>query len=56
MYDFTNSCGQRAGAAAAPDAPLLDDEVPANVGLDFHYGDSAKVAAAFAAAAHVTKR
>ncbi len=42
-------------AAAAPDAPLLYDDVPGNVGLDFHYGDSDKVAAAFAAAAHVTK-
>ena len=26
-----------------------------NVGLDFHFGDSEKVAAAFAAAAHVTR-
>src|SRR5947208_1047788 len=41
--------------AAAPGAPLLYDEVPGNVGLDFHYGDSEKVAAAFAAAAHVTR-
>jgi carbon-monoxide dehydrogenase large subunit len=44
-----------AGAAAALDAPLLYDDVPGNVGLDFHYGDSGKVAAAFAAAAHVTR-
>ena len=29
--------------------------MPGNVGLDFHYGDSEKVAAAFAAAAHVTR-
>jgi carbon-monoxide dehydrogenase large subunit len=43
------------GLAAAPGAPLLYDDVPGNVGLDFHYGDSAKVAAAFAAAAHVTR-
>ena len=43
------------GAAAAADAPLLYDEVPANVGLDFHYGDSDQVAAAFAGAAHVTR-
>ena len=28
---------------------------PGNVGLDFHYGDSEQVAAAFAAAAHVTR-
>jgi carbon-monoxide dehydrogenase large subunit len=41
--------------AAASDAPLIYDEVPANIGLDFHYGDSDKVAAAFAAAAHVTR-
>jgi carbon-monoxide dehydrogenase large subunit len=43
------------GLAAAPGAPLLYDDAPGNVGLDFHYGDSAKVAAAFAAAAHVTR-
>src|SRR5712691_7207013 len=43
------------GLAAAPGAPLVHDDVPGNVGLDFHYGDSEKVAAAFAAAAHVTR-
>jgi carbon-monoxide dehydrogenase large subunit len=43
------------GLAAAPGAPLIYDDVPGNVGLDFHYGDSAKVAEAFAAAAHVTR-
>jgi carbon-monoxide dehydrogenase large subunit len=43
-----------ASAAAAPDAPILHDDAPGNVCLDFHYGDSHKVAAAFAAAAHVT--
>ena len=41
--------------ADAPDAPILYDDVPANVGLDFHFGDSDKVAAAFASAAHVTR-
>ncbi len=41
--------------ADAPGAPVLYDEVPGNVGLDFHFGDSAKVAAAFAGAAHVTR-
>jgi aerobic carbon-monoxide dehydrogenase large subunit len=41
--------------AAAPEAPVLYDDVPANVGLDFHFGDSEKVAAAFAGAAHVTR-
>jgi aerobic carbon-monoxide dehydrogenase large subunit len=44
-----------ASAAAAPGAAPLYDDVPGNVGLDFHYGDSAAVAAAFAAAAHVTR-
>ena len=29
--------------------------MPGNVGLDFHFGDSDKVAAAFASAAHVTR-
>jgi carbon-monoxide dehydrogenase large subunit len=43
------------GLADAPGAPELYDDVPGNVGLDFHYGDSAKVAEAFAAAAHVTR-
>jgi carbon-monoxide dehydrogenase large subunit len=41
--------------AAQPGAPLLYDDVPGNVPLDYHYGDSAKVAAAFAQAAHVTR-
>ncbi len=41
--------------ADAVDAPILYDDVPGNVGLDFHFGDSEKVAAAFAVAAHVTK-
>jgi len=43
-----------ASAAAEPDAPLLHADAPGNVCLDFHYGDSAQVAAAFARAAHVT--
>jgi aerobic carbon-monoxide dehydrogenase large subunit len=42
------------GLAAAPGAPLVHQDVPANVGLDFHYGDSGQVAAAFAAASHIT--
>src|SRR5438876_10147208 len=42
-------------AAAAPGAPILYDGVPGNVGLDFHFGDGEKVAAAFAGAAHVTR-
>jgi carbon-monoxide dehydrogenase large subunit len=44
-----------ASEAAAPGAPQLYDDVPGNVGLDFHYGDAEKVAAAFATAAHVTR-
>jgi aerobic carbon-monoxide dehydrogenase large subunit len=44
-----------AGEAAAEGAPLLHDEAPGNVCLDFHYGDTEKVAAAFAQAAHVTR-
>jgi carbon-monoxide dehydrogenase large subunit len=44
-----------ASAAAAPDAPQLHADAPGNVCLDFHYGDSEQVAAAFARAAHVTK-
>src|SRR5436309_518974 len=43
------------GTAAASGAPLLYDDVPGNIGLDFHFGDSDKVAAAFAGAAHVTR-
>ena len=45
----------RASAAAAPGAPQLHDAVPGNVAAEFHYGDADKVAAAFAAAAHVTR-
>jgi carbon-monoxide dehydrogenase large subunit len=41
--------------AAKPGAPVLYDEVPDNVCLDYHYGDGDKVAAAFAGAAHVLK-
>src|SRR5437660_4743001 len=42
-------------AATAPRGPRLYDDVPENVGLDFHFGDSAAVAEAFARAAHVTR-
>src|SRR5580704_5637970 len=41
--------------AASPGAPLLYENVPGNVALDYHYGDAAQVEAAFAGAAHVTK-
>lgn len=36
-------------------APQLYDHIPDNVALDYHYGDTEKVNAAFASAAHVTK-
>jgi carbon-monoxide dehydrogenase large subunit len=41
--------------AVEPGAPQLWDAVPGNVALDYHYGDSEKVAEAFAQAAHVVK-
>src|SRR6188474_3822759 len=41
--------------AVKPGAPLVFDEVPNNTALDFHYGDAAKVAEAFAKAKHVTR-
>ena len=41
--------------ATQPGAPVLYDEAPDNVALDYHYGDSEKVKAAFARAAHVTR-
>ena len=41
--------------ADAAGAPQLYDDVPGNVACDFHYGDTEKVSAAFAKAAHVTK-
>lgn len=44
-----------ARAAAQPGAPLVWDDVPGNIALDYHYGDKDKVAEAFASAAHVVK-
>jgi len=41
--------------AAKAGAPQLYEHIPNNVALDYHYGDAAKVEAAFASAAHVTK-
>jgi aerobic carbon-monoxide dehydrogenase large subunit len=41
--------------ALAAGAPQVHDTVPGNVAVDYHWGDSAKVAEAFATAAHVTK-
>jgi carbon-monoxide dehydrogenase large subunit len=45
----------RPDEAVRPGAPLIHDEAPGNVALDYHYGDSEQVAAAFAKAAHVTR-
>jgi len=44
-----------AAEAAKPGAPQLYDHIPNNVALDYHYGDTARIEAAFAGAAHVTK-
>ncbi len=44
-----------ASDAVRQGAPQLYDDAPDNVALDYHYGDSDKVATAFADAAHVTK-
>jgi carbon-monoxide dehydrogenase large subunit len=41
--------------ALAPGAPDLYESAPGNVVLDYQYGETAKVAEAFASAAHVTK-
>lgn len=41
--------------AVKHDAPQIYAEAPGNVAFDYHFGDSDKVAAAFASAAHVTK-
>jgi aerobic carbon-monoxide dehydrogenase large subunit len=44
-----------AAEAAKPGAPQLYDHIPNNVALDYHYGDTEKLEAAFANAAHVTR-
>ena len=41
--------------AARPGAPLIHDEAPGNVALDYHFGDSEQVAVAFDKAAHITR-
>lgn len=41
--------------ALAPGALQLHEGIPGNLAFDFEYGDAAKVQAAFAAAAHVTR-
>ena len=44
-----------ADEAVRADAPLLYDDVPGNVPLDYHFGDADAVTAALAKAAHVTR-
>src|SRR5207248_6454537 len=44
-----------ARAAAQPGAPLVFDDITDNLCVDFHYGDSARTAEAFAKSAHVTR-
>jgi carbon-monoxide dehydrogenase large subunit len=44
-----------ASEAVKPGAPLVFDDVPNNIALDYHYGDADKVREAFAKAAHVTR-
>jgi carbon-monoxide dehydrogenase large subunit len=44
-----------AAEATKPGAPQLYDHIPNNVALDYHYGDTDKIEAAFAGAAHVTR-
>ena len=44
-----------ARAAAQTGAPQLYDSIPGNTAIDFQYGDTAQVDAAFASAAHVTR-
>jgi carbon-monoxide dehydrogenase large subunit len=41
--------------ATRPGAPLVFDDAPGNICVDYLYGDSARVAEAFAGAAHVTR-
>ena len=41
--------------ATKPGAPLVFDDAPGNICVDYLYGDTAKVAEAFAQAAHVTR-
>ncbi len=41
--------------AVKPGAPQVLPDAPGNIALDYHFGDSAKVAEAFKSAAHVTR-
>ncbi len=42
-------------AALAPGAPLVHDDVPGNLALDYHYGDAETVADGLARSAHVCR-
>jgi carbon-monoxide dehydrogenase large subunit len=44
-----------AAASSAQSAAQIHDSVPGNIAVDYHWGNSEAVAAAFAKAAHVTK-
>ena len=44
-----------AASALAAGAPLIHDDAPGNLVLDFHFGDAEAVKKAFAEAAHVTR-
>jgi len=44
-----------AAASSASSAAQIHDSVPGNIAVDYHWGNSEAVAAAFAKAAHVTK-
>src|SRR4029077_17236653 len=41
--------------AAQPGAPVVFDDAPGNICVDYYYGETEKVAEAFAKAAHVTR-
>jgi carbon-monoxide dehydrogenase large subunit len=41
--------------AAKPGAPIVFDEAPGNICVDYYYGETAKVVDAFAKAAHITR-
>ncbi len=53
-YDELPAVADTAGALA-PGAAQVHPEAPGNVAFDWHYGDEAATAAAFAGAAHVVK-
>lgn len=42
-------------AALAPGAPLVHDDIPGNLALDYHYGDAKTVADGLARASHVCR-